>query len=975
MVVIKEFVNSFVFWAAWIIIPLIMEIIPAIGSFFILIKRKFFSKKSPKPIIYPEISVIIPVYNSESTLEACIKSVNDCDYPNNKIRVFLVNNHGTDNSFQIYTQCQKKYPDLIMQWLNAEQGKSRALNLALYNSEGKYIVHIDSDGVLEKSALSNMVDMFEADTSVNCMTGAIMIEPQLVEQYKPGPSRLFRKMEFMEYAQAFLAGRNYASDLDSIYTVSGAFSAFRKSAILKSRLYNTETLAEDTQITFQMRYIQGERIYMCENAIFFVDPIENVDKLYTQRQRWQRGSLEVSQMFVGQKMKSLQLFSDVAVKTLMYDHTFAFPRIIWYLALICLMFVGYSGKMVVLATAAIFALYILCGYLYFASTVGFLSDFPEVKHYYLKQWWVVPLLPFFNFVVFFIRFAGIINSINTGSAWKTKTLTEEGKTFVAQIKEDKEKLRAHFQKWHDAVNDDPKKIYAPKSTVQKARGTFLGYFLTIAGLLFSITLVVVCDWSFHTFSVRLNEIVNTIMGPMVGAGNDMLNAGLKACLPPVLLCVAVITAFLIADRLFVGKMKKEISLERKNKKAKRILLAHRIVIGLSICSLLFAFWYGDKCYDVKGFVSAKLSNSSFYEQYYVDPKTVSITCEGTPRNLIYIYLESMETTYASEDAGGFQKINYMPELTKLAKEHISFSKNEKMSGFYSCYGATWTMGAIYTTTSGIPYALPIKDTQMKDEKVYASGLTTLGDILQEKGYYNEFLCGSDAEFGGRKLYFTQHGDYQIFDYYSAKEQGYIAPNYYVWWGLEDEKLYREAKDEATRLSERGEPFNLTLLTVDTHATDGYLCDLCGNEYEEKTANVVKCADKQVAEFVRWCMEQPFYENTTIVITGDHPRMDNSLVEGAGWYDRTVYNCFINVPNAENAVTKNRESTTFDMFPTILSALGYDIEGERLGLGTNLFSPQRTLVETMGIDPLETELQKHSDYYVKTFAPELVNVEN
>ena len=91
-------------------------------------------------IIYPEISIIVPVYNSEHTLEACIRSINDCDYPNKQIRVFLVNNQGSDNSFDIYTMCQQKYPDLIMQWLNANQGKSRALNLALYNSEGKYII-------------------------------------------------------------------------------------------------------------------------------------------------------------------------------------------------------------------------------------------------------------------------------------------------------------------------------------------------------------------------------------------------------------------------------------------------------------------------------------------------------------------------------------------------------------------------------------------------------------------------------------------------------------------------------------------------------------------------------------------------------------------------------------------------------------------------------------------------------------------
>lgn len=454
MGIVEQLLNSFIFWAAWIIIPLIMEIIPTLGSVVVLIKRKFWAKKIEKPILYPEISIIIPVYNSQDTLEACIRSIDESDYPNDKIRVFLVNNHGTDNSFKVFAMCQDKYSGINMQWLNAEQGKSRALNLALYNSEGKYIIHIDSDGVLEPSALTNMVDKFEADPTVNCMTGAILIQPELIEKYPRGMSRLFRKLEFAEYAQAFLAGRNYASESNTIYTLSGAFSAFRKSVILKSRLYNTETIAEDTQITLQMRYLQNEKIQISEKSIFLVDPIESVDKLYTQRQRWQRGSLEVSKMFMGEKMKPHMAFSDVTVKTLMYDHTFAFPRMIWYLALICLMFVGYSGRTVMLASAFIMILYGICGYLYYLVILGYLSDFKELKDYYKKLWYVVPILPLFNLIVFFIRFAGIINSINTGSSWKTKTLSEERRNLAEIVSKDLEGIKNRIRKLHNMVNEE-----------------------------------------------------------------------------------------------------------------------------------------------------------------------------------------------------------------------------------------------------------------------------------------------------------------------------------------------------------------------------------------------------------------------------------------------------------------------------------------------------------------------------------------
>ena len=323
---ISDFCNSFLFWAAWIIIPVIMEIIPSLGSVLVLIKKHIQKKPMEKPGIDPEISLIIPIYNSMDTLEPCLRSIDESDYPSDRIRIFLVNNQGQDDSFQVFCQCQRKYPGLRMQWLNAKQGKSKALNLALFNSEGKYIVHIDSDGVLEKSALKNMVYRFENDQSIECMTGVILTEPRLVQKYPLLFPRLLRKLEFVEYAQAFLAGRNYASELNAVYTLSGAFSAFRKSAVLKSQLYNTDTICEDTQITFQMKYLLNIKVGVCEDAIFFVDPIENMNKLYTQRQRWQRGSLEVSHLFLKNKLKARNMFTNVGVRTLVYDHTFAFPR-------------------------------------------------------------------------------------------------------------------------------------------------------------------------------------------------------------------------------------------------------------------------------------------------------------------------------------------------------------------------------------------------------------------------------------------------------------------------------------------------------------------------------------------------------------------------------------------------------------------------------------------------------------------------
>ena len=158
-----------------------------------------------------------------------------------------------------------------------------------------------------------------------------------------------------------------------------------------------------------------------------------------------------------------------------------------------------------------------------------------------------------------------------------------------------------------------------------------------------------------------------------------------------------------------------------------------------------------------------------------------------------------------------------------------------------------------------------------------------------------------------------------------------------------------------------------MLTVDTHHVDGWVCDQCGDEYPDQLANVVKCADNQIKDFIDWCSTQPWYEDTLIVIQGDHLRMDMSLVDHVGVYDRHVYNCFINAENADSARTNNRVFVEVDMFPTILHALGYEIPGGRLGLGTDMFSDKDTLSEELGFDYFYHELEKYSAYYLNNFS--------
>ena len=387
-----------------------------------------------------------------------------------------------------------------------------------------------------------------------------------------------------------------------------------------------------------------------------------------------------------------------------------------------------------------------------------------------------------------------------------------------------------------------------------------------------------------------------------------------------------------------------------------------------VCFFTVIIFRDAKELGVFEYLNAISQKSTIFEEYYIEPTEEMMKFPEQKRNLILLYLESMESTYSSTDAGGGKKEDYIPELTSLAQNYINFSESEKLGGGFRNYGCEYTVGAIVGTSAGVPFKTFLDGNSMGEYAEFLPGITTLGDILEQEGYKNIFLCGSDASFGGRDIFYKTHGNYMIHDYYYAIEQGYIPAdlkdNY---WGYEDKTLYEIAKKELDELGRSGELFNYTMLTVDTHHPTGYYCDLCDKEYDEKYANVVACASRQAADFVLWVQKQPWYENTTIVILGDHTSMVADFWDDIGDYQRKTYNCFINVPQTlDTSNVKNRKFSTLDYFPTILTALGAELEGERIGLGTNLFSGTQTLLEEMGEEKYNAELSYYSPYYVENF---------
>lgn len=495
------------------------------------------------------------------------------------------------------------------------------------------------------------------------------------------------------------------------------------------------------------------------------------------------------------------------------------------------------------------------------------------------------------------------------------------------------------------------------------------YALSILGSLLMVSLKWLKEtWGPVSFSTALFQIKT----PMVGVDSNIVETYVKDIAMPAVLIplLGIIILCLVTKAMKTTGYSLKVGINKLG-----ILdITYRPIVVIGTIGLLIGCWAQvpglAKDTGVPDYVDSLIHRSTIYENYYVVPTDDLLTFPEQKRNLVLIYVESLESSYLSVDEGGGMPSNLIPNITAIASENVSFSNTDSFGGATQTQNVGWTMAALLTTSSGVTYNAPIDSNDMQSYSRFLPGLRTLGDILYDNGYDNYFVCGSDSGFGGRKSYFLSHGNYAIHDFTYASETGYLPAGYHNgYWGMGDAQLFDMAREELTSIASEGRPFNYTILTADTHPPEGFVCDLCEPiEGEGPLQTAIRCSDRQVSQFVEWLKEQDWYENTTVIIIGDHLLMSDVLAcqmpEG---YQRHVFNCFINLPSGVAPVnTNNRLFATTDYFPTILAAMGVEINGDRLGLGTNLFSERETLLEEMGEDAYNTEVLRYSDYYFNNF---------
>lgn len=466
--------------------------------------------------------------------------------------------------------------------------------------------------------------------------------------------------------------------------------------------------------------------------------------------------------------------------------------------------------------------------------------------------------------------------------------------------------------------------------------------LTLSYVIIFISVLVYCMIYYYLFvmgTVSFYEFAY-LLSHQMGAGGSLTIVldTIMACFWPFTI---LLLAFLLLSK-FVFKTPKE----------KLIFSVVILIIGL--ISLV-------KTVRLDEYIINKSKNTDIYEKYYIDTNSVSVTMPKKKRNLIIIYLESMEASLFSKENGGAFDKSIIPELEEIALNNTSISNTGLLGGAYTLTSTSFTISSITASTTGTPVNIKLFDGYTKD-KPFMKNVKSLGNILSDNGYSLELIQGSDKEFGALDLYSIDNGNYKIFDNNTAKEKGLVNKDYFEWWGIEDRKVLEFSKDELKELSSYNKPFMMMLFTMDTHFKDGYQDKICKKEYDEPLANSYACSSKMVSEYIKWLEKQDFYKDTTIVLMGDHQVMQDSFYKNHKDYSRVIYNAFINNVNGKSI--KNREFSQYDMYPTILSSIGATIDGNKLGFGVNLFSNEKTLIEELGREKFNEELLKSSDYYDK-----------
>ena len=241
---------------------------------FIFLFSRFIKKKIYH-VFEPNVSVIIPTYNEERNIKACLDSLFASDYPKDKIEVIIVDDGSTDKTIDII----KGYDVKVLR--QKHLGKVDALNKGVSFSSNDVVITLDADTCIESSCLREVVKPFQ-EIDVGATNGAIRIGNN---------NNLLTIFQNIEYHYNNLIRNSFSTVFKNGVWFFGALACYRRNVLREIGFFKKDTYTEDMDIAMEMRR-KGYRIVHVCDALCYTTVPRSFTGLFKQRSRWWVGGLQ-----------------------------------------------------------------------------------------------------------------------------------------------------------------------------------------------------------------------------------------------------------------------------------------------------------------------------------------------------------------------------------------------------------------------------------------------------------------------------------------------------------------------------------------------------------------------------------------------------------------------------------------------------------------------------------------------------------
>ena len=228
----------------------------------------------------PPISVVVPAYNEAKVIEKALASLAGVDYP--EFEVVVVDDGSLDETLALASQWEGRHGRADFRIVTKRNGgKATALNTGIAVSKYPFVFCMDADSRLEPQTLRKAVQQFN-DPSVGAIAGNVKVRNR---------GSIITKLQALEYIEGLNLPRRAQGFMAAVNIVPGPVGLFRREALEEVGGYDTDTFAEDADLTLKL-VAAGWKVVYEDAAIAWTEAPENWLDLVQQRYRWTRGILQ-----------------------------------------------------------------------------------------------------------------------------------------------------------------------------------------------------------------------------------------------------------------------------------------------------------------------------------------------------------------------------------------------------------------------------------------------------------------------------------------------------------------------------------------------------------------------------------------------------------------------------------------------------------------------------------------------------------